>query len=526
MKSQNNLASCDVVVIDPLSPLPRTHRLRVAAYIRVSSSSEEQLHSFAAQLNYYNDLFNKHDDWEKVDIYADEGITGTSMDKRDELLRLIRDCRRGLVDKIITKSVSRFARNLPELLRTIRELKGLGVSVWFEKENVDTASMKCEQALTMHALCAQQESKSISKNQKMSVQRRMQMGTIVPSCAPYGFRLNGTPQLDSEGASAAEIMNFMFTLYYSGNGYTGIYKTFLNLGITNKIGKPWTISGIRNALLNVRYKGDSLYGSRYTPNTFPFHRAYNHGEAAIFYIKGTHPGLVGTDLFDGVQEYRQIKRQKFYHPSTGKYDPLRLKIKCSSCGSTFKRKIINDTVYWSCRKHEYDSSLCSQSAIPQKTFYMAFCRLFNRLRLNESYILLPMLVQLQELKENRHWGDPKLAELNSDMANLAEQNRILNDLKVKGYVDPALFLSKSNELNRRIQAIREAKRRLCTTDEETDPGEETEDLLNALHRGPDYLESFDDTLFTEMVDIITVSGKTMQFHLINGLALTEQGASE
>ena len=513
-----------MIVIDPLSPLPRTHKLRVAAYIRVSSSSEEQLHSFAAQLNYYNDLFNKHDDWEKVDIYADEGITGTSMDKRDELLRLIRDCRRGLVDKIITKSVSRFARNLPELLRTVRELKGLGVSVWFEKENIDTASMKCAQALTMYAFCAQQESKSISKNVKMSVRYRMGQGSFVPRNAPYGFTLTGTPEIEVEPVSAKNIA-LMFDLYYSGHGYTQIYKILTELGIQTNAEKAWSISTIQKAIVNVRYKGDSIYGQRYITDTIPFREVRNHGEAPTYYIKDTHPGIVKNSAFDGIQNYRLKKQKKFYRPPSGIQYPLSRKIKCAVCGSTFKRKIVNGVVYWSCRKHEYDRSLCSQGAISQDIFYFAFCRLFNRLRHNEGYILLPMLEQLQKLKENRHWGDPKLADLNSDMANLAEQNRILNDLKVKGYVDPALFLSKSNELNRRIQAIREAKRRLYTADEETDPSEETEDLLNALHRGPDYLESFDETLFFDMVDIITVSDKTMQFCLINGLTLTEQGVS-
>lgn len=524
MKSQNDFANCDVVVIDPLSPLPRAHKLRVAPYIRVSSSSEDQLHSYAAQMTYYTGLFNKHDDWTMVDIYADEGITGTSMEKRDDLLRLMRDCRRGLVDRVITKSVARFARNLPELLRSVRELMGLGVSIHFEAENIDTATMKDEQALTMYAFCAQQESKSISKNQRMSVQRRMQMGTIVPWNASYGYCLTGTPEQCVDDVPA-KVLNQMFQLYYSGHGYQSIYKMLLNAGVRTKSGKELAISTIRFILQNVRYKGDSIYGKQYKTDTLPRRQVTNHGEAPLYYIKGTQPAIISTDVFDGVQSFRQRKAQRYFHPSSGINYPLSLKIKCFSCGSTFKRKVVRGTVYWVCRRHNLDRSFCTQGAVPEDSFYAAFCSLYNRLRINEQYILTPMLHQLQQLNELRLWDDPQLSELNSSLADLVEQNRVLYDLKVKGYVDPVLFLSKSNDLARRIQAIREAKRRLYEVDDETDPSEKTEELIEALHRGPDYLDSFDDALFTDMVDHITVSGKTMQFHLINGLVLTEQGAS-
>ena len=146
--------------------------IRLAAYCRVSSNSEDQLHSFAAQIRYYSDFTNKHSEYELVDIYADEGITGTDMSKRDDFLRLLRDCKKGLIDRIITKSVSRFARNTEELLETLRMLKSIGVSVYFEEQGIDTNKMNMEMIVTFPGMAAQQESETISGNLRWSIRKR------------------------------------------------------------------------------------------------------------------------------------------------------------------------------------------------------------------------------------------------------------------------------------------------------------------------------------------------------------------
>ena len=164
---------------------PQDIRLRVAAYARVSSSSDEQLNSFAAQNRYYTELISSKDNWQLVDIYADEGITGTSIEKRDDFKRMLRDCERGLIDRILVKSISRFARNTTECLETVRSLKARGVSVYFEKEGIDTSKVSGEMLTAVFASLAQAESESISKNMRWSNQKRMQMGTFVPTHLPY-----------------------------------------------------------------------------------------------------------------------------------------------------------------------------------------------------------------------------------------------------------------------------------------------------------------------------------------------------
>lgn len=166
---------------------PQDIRLRVAAYARVSSSSDEQLNSFAAQNRYYTELISGKDNWQLVDIYADEGITGTSIEKRDDFKRMLRDCERGLIDRILVKSISRFARNTTECLETVRSLKARGISVYFEKEGIDTGKVSGEMLTAVFASLAQAESESISKNMRWSYQKRMQMGTFIPTHLPYGY---------------------------------------------------------------------------------------------------------------------------------------------------------------------------------------------------------------------------------------------------------------------------------------------------------------------------------------------------
>ncbi|MBQ9346117.1 MAG: recombinase family protein, partial [Oscillibacter sp.] len=176
-----------VKMIPPTAVKPPT--LRVAAYCRVSSSSEDQQHSYAVQIRNYTELIGQHEGWELVDIYADCGLTGTRMDKREDFNRLLADCRKGKIDKVLVKSLSRFARNTRDCLVAMRELMSLGVTIQFEKENIDTASLTSELMVSVSSSLAQEESISISKNQRISYQRRMERGEFITCKAPFGYRM-------------------------------------------------------------------------------------------------------------------------------------------------------------------------------------------------------------------------------------------------------------------------------------------------------------------------------------------------
>lgn len=182
--ARDNLARQNIFI--PATQPEEQITLRVAAYCRVSSDSADQLNSFAAQNTHYNAVISTHDHWELVDIYADEGITGTSAAKRGDFQRMLSDCRKGRIDKILVKSISRFARNTAECLEAIRELKALGISVFFEEHNIDTKMVSSEMLTAVLASCAQAESESISKNVSWGNRKRMESGSFTPSSAPYG----------------------------------------------------------------------------------------------------------------------------------------------------------------------------------------------------------------------------------------------------------------------------------------------------------------------------------------------------
>lgn len=190
-KTNGSLAMAPKVITIPATSQESPRKLRVAAYARVSSNSEDQKHSFAAQNAYYSKFITDNPDWELVDVYADKGITGTSVEKREDFLRMMEDCRRGRIDRILVKSSSRFARNAKESLEAVRELKALGVSVYFEEQNIDTARTSGEILTAMFAALAQRESEAISERMRWSYRMRMQKGEFNTCQAPLGFRLNG-----------------------------------------------------------------------------------------------------------------------------------------------------------------------------------------------------------------------------------------------------------------------------------------------------------------------------------------------
>lgn len=209
MVGKGNLAR--KLTIIPASA-PEVVKLRVAAYCRVSTDSKDQLNSFTAQHAYYTSLISNQENWTMVDIYADEGITGTSAEKREDFRRLIEDCRRGLIDMVYTKSISRFARNTKDCLEITRELKGMGIGVVFEEQHIDTSIVSGEMLTAVFAACAQAESESISKNMRWSYQKRMESGNFITCKAPFGYRLvNGKLIIDED---EAKIVDMIFRLFY------------------------------------------------------------------------------------------------------------------------------------------------------------------------------------------------------------------------------------------------------------------------------------------------------------------------
>lgn len=268
--------------------------VRTAAYARVSSDSEDQLNSFAAQIRYYTELLQNSTDAVFVDMYADQGITGTSAAKRTEFQRLMSDCRKGKIDRILTKSISRFARNTKDSLEAVRDLKTLGVSVYFEKENIDTGEISSEMMLAIYSQFAQEESMSISRNVRMGFQKRMADGSYVPSAVPFGYiREKGKLVIDKE---KAEIVR-------------GIFSDYLNGVSAEQLAKKYRVklATVKYVLTNEKYTGDFIFHKWYTTDTLPFDCRENRGERDKYYVSETHPAIISREIFQSVQ--RLIERK-------------------------------------------------------------------------------------------------------------------------------------------------------------------------------------------------------------------------
>lgn len=496
----------------------RNIRLRVAAYTRVSSDSKDQLNSFAAQNQYYTTLISKRSDWQMIDIYADEGITGTSTEKRDQFRRMMNDCRRGLIDCIVVKSISRFARNAKDCLEAIRELKSLGINVHFEREGIDTANVSSELITAIYAACAQKESESISGNMLWSYRHRMERGKFNTCKAPFGYRLEDGTLCINE--TEAEVVRLIFDLYLNGKGRSEIADTLRQLNApTRSDVREWKPSTVYYILNNERYAGNARLGKFITTESFPHKKIHNHGEREQFYIRNSHPAILPPEVFERAQELSQ-KRLGSGHPGTAAEHPFRKKIFCGRCRSPFKRRMVRGKEYWVCYKHFENKQDCPTKPIPTSELEGAFCRLYYKLSTNREVILGQMISQFQTAASQRMLWSPDVVSLNKQISDLSRQNQTLTQLKQQGLVDPDIFIHKSNELARRIQQLKLEKERLTGTEDDLLP--KTKELMELLDAASAFLECFDPYLFDVLVDHIVAEQDALHFYLKNGLQLSER----
>ena len=290
--------------IEPLMPtLPS--RKKVAAYARVSLETERLQHSLSAQVSYYSELIQSNPEWEYAGVYADDGITGTKS-TRAEFQRLLQDCEDGKIDIILTKSISRFARNTVDLLETVRHLKELGIEVRFEKERINSLSGDGEVMLTLLASFAQEEIISLSNNVKWGTRKRMEQGIPNGHFRVFGYRWEGD-QLVIVPEEAA-IVRRIFQNFLDGKSRLETEREFAEEGITTREGKRWVDSNIKVVLTNVTYTGNLLLQKEYIEDPLTKKRKKNRGELPQFYVEDTHEAIIDKETFDYVQA--EIARRK------------------------------------------------------------------------------------------------------------------------------------------------------------------------------------------------------------------------
>ena len=345
-------------------------RTRVAAYARVSIEKESMIESLAAQVGYYRTHIQHNPEWKYVGVYADEGVTGTKND-RPEFRRLIADCDAGLIDLVITKSLSRFSRNTLDTLNLLRELKQKGVDVFFERENIHSISGDGELMLSILSSFAQEESRSVSENCKWRIRKKMEQGEIVGLRAMYGYIIRGK-DITIEPRQA-EIVREIFGLYISGESSVSIARNLNARGETTLTHVAWTPKHVREILTNEKYTGNALLQKTYISDYLNKNKKRNRGKLPTFFVEQSHEAIIDMDTFKRAQELlaRASEKNKPGKPVNARY-PFTGKIVCGICGKNFQRKTMKGKICWQCATYlEHGKSACPAKQIPEETLLCA-----------------------------------------------------------------------------------------------------------------------------------------------------------
>ena len=525
-----------VTVINAISDSKHTQpqqRLKVCAYARVSTGSRAQAESYVTQVEYYTEKIENNPLWEFAGVYADEGITGTKVKGRDDFKAMIAACEEGDIDLILTKSITRFARNTVECIQTVRKLKAIGVGIYFEKEGINTLTEASELMLTILASVAQGESEDFSGNNRWAIINRFENGTFIVGTPAYGYRKDEDGNLIIE-ETEAEVVRWIFESYLNGMGAYVIAKMLNDHKIpTIRDSEKWQDSVVKNILMNPVYEGDVLNQRTYTEKQFPFTRKVNYGQMNMYLTKDAHPPIITHEEAEAVQsimEYRSRTQNMNGERSQNRYI-FSSRIICGECGNHFRRQKIYigkpyEKIIWTCHKHVEDKEFCHMKAIREDVLQQAFVSMWNKLYTNQGTILEPLLKALTDLAASKPDSE-EIEQLDNEIHSLSEQSRILNQVMKKGYMDSALFMEKNNLLAHRLTECRRKKTHLARRHKRTKEIVRTEQLIGLLKQ-EGYQREFREELFDMTVKEIRISlDHEISFCLKNGLVLTEkEGGSE
>lgn len=504
-------------------------KLKVCGYARVSTGSRAQAESYATQVTYYTEKIENNPLWEFAGMYADEAATGTKVKGREEFQAMVRACEDGDIDLILTKSVTRFARNTVECIQTIRKLKALGIGILFEKENINTLTEKSEVLLTILSSIAQGESEDFSGNNRWSIEKRFRDGTYIIGTPAYGYRNdeNGNLVIEEE---KAETVRWIFESYLNGLGVYLIAKELNLRGVpTIRAGEKWHDGSIKEILKNPVYEGNRLQQRTYTETQFPYARKKNTGQRNQYLIEDAHVPIITheeAEAVRGILEYRN----RTLHIGGEKYKNRYLfssRIICGGCGSSFRRQKVYigqpyEKIIWTCHKHVENKNECPVKAVREDMLQQAFTTMWNKLYTNRGSILEPLLKELTEFSADMP-DTEEIGQLDNEIQNLSEQSRILSQVMKKGYMDSALFMESNSQLAQRLTECRRKRALLARKQKRTKETVRTQQLIALLAEQKKPLKEYDEKLFDLTVKEIRISKEhDITFCLYNGLQLTER----
>jgi len=419
-------------------------KTKVAAYARVSNGKDAMLHSLASQVSHYKKLIQDNKDWEFAGVYADEALTGTK-ESRIEFQQLIKDCKAGKIDIIITKSISRFARNTVTLLKTVRELKSIHVDVFFEEQNIHSISSEGEMILTLLASVAQEESRSVSDNMKWRIKREFKNGVMWGGRSSLGYKLvdKKLTMIPEE----AEIVKLIFQLYIDGLGADYIRKILDSKGIKPMYTKTWGHSSIMKILKNRNYTGDLMLQKTYVENHLTKKQKMNNSELNKYLITDNHEAIISREIFEKAQAIRKQRASK-NKPHTPRQDyPFKGITKCGICGSSYTRKRMRDKLVWVCSLSvRQGQEVCNAKLVPNNIIVEASNHILGKDTYEDTYFkskVNTIIVKPNRLLEfhmkdgtfiNFHWEHPSRSKSwTSDMKEKARQRSLLQHQGGKQY---------------------------------------------------------------------------------------------
>ena len=495
-------------------------KTRVAAYCRVSTDEEDQMNSLDTQVKYYTGKIAENPNWTMAGIYADEGITGTRTDKREKFMSLMRDCEKGKVDLILTKSTTRFARNTVDSLSWIRKLRAMGIGVYFEEQNLDSLKTENETLLGFFSVMAQSESESISANIKWGVQKRMKNGTYSLNFKLLGYRKgeDGNPYIVPE---EAEIVRTLYQMVLDGASILMLKQYLEENHIKTPKGKDeWSMTVIRYMLSNEKYVGDVLYQKTFRTDCISKKAKVNRGEMTRYLISNNHPAIIDRDTFNLVQAElarRNNKRKKFDSSikEQGKYSAkyaLSELLICGSCGSSYKRtsKVFKGktTYYWRCiGRIEHGQSYCKDSAgIEEQMLHDTICRclsgmmensreVFGLIQSNLSYAVSGNNAALDVFSIEKQIGDMKKdIQQMTELAAMTEGDPERYEKELKKMFDQLVVLRGQLDL---------AKTQASQNDS---VNAEVDRIMNILKQTDMSFSEYDDVTVRRLVECIQVCG--------------------
>jgi len=497
-------------------------QLRVAAYCRVSTAEEEQQNSYQVQISYYTDLINRKKEWTLVKVFADEGISGTQTKNRTEFKRMIRMCKNKKIDLVITKSISRFARNTVDCLEYVRQLKDLGIGVIFEKENINTLTMTSEFMIALYGSFAQAESESISKNVSWGKEKAYREGKVQ---FQYKYLLgykkgdDGKPEIVPE---EAEIVRMIYKLFLDGYSMRNIKKVLESSGFLTATGKKiWNESLISSILKNEKYVGDALLQKTYTLDCITHKIVKNHGERPMYLVTDHHAPIVDRDTYNRVQQElaRRSSKRKISDKTVteqGKYSSkyaLSELLICGNCGTPYRRTTWSargkKQIVWRCiSRLEHGKKYCPDSpTIKEEQLHKAIIHAINNYYSCRNDIARILKANIGTVLECQ--GQEEIISIENRMKEIDQARNDLVNLIASGGCDEdkldsefAKLYQEEQQLSERLEALKSQNKTSAETQAKLDK------IIDMIEHEKFELETFDNVLIRKLIECVKVLGKT------------------